>query len=182
MSVSPDGSSAGDGTYIRGGGGAAISPRLLAVVLLGVCVALLVAFAAYYGFAANRQSSDIAALRDRGVPVEATITGCVAVSSGVGMGIEYWQCHGSYTLGGRTFNEPLNGSRGFVETGRVVAAVAVPGDPGLLSTASSVRGRHSSTGSYIVSGVLGALAVVGAGGLIALARRPRAEIPPLDGT
>jgi hypothetical protein len=173
VSVSPDGSSAGDGTYIRGGGGVAISPRVLAVVLAGICIALLVAFAAYYGFAANRQSSNIAALRNRGVPVEATITGCVAVSSGVGMGIEYWQCRGSYTLEGRTFNEQLNGSRSFVETGRVVAAVAVPGDPGLLSTASSVRGRHNSTGSYIVSGVLGALAVVGAGGLLALRKSGR---------
>ena len=171
MSVTPDGRPPGDATYIRGGGGVDMNPRLLAAVLAWVGVAVLAAFAAYYAVSGSQRSSNLSELRAKGVPVEATVKGCVAIGSGVGMGIEYWQCNASYTLAGSAFTERLNGSRAFIENGQTIAAVAVPGDPSLLSTAASVRGGHSSTGDYVASTVSGVVAASSAAGLVLLRRR-----------
>lgn len=171
MSVTPAGASAGDGAYIRGqgtrtGGGAHIAPRLLAAILIWLLVAVLAALAVYFAVAGSTESSRLNALRHRGVPVTATVTGCVGISSGVGMGIEYWQCRATYTLAGHTFNEVINGNRVLLETGQGVGAIAVPGDPSLLSTVSSVHRSGSSETDNVIAAVLGAVAVaLGAGWL-----------------
>ena len=171
MSVTPAGSSSGDGAYIRGqgtrtGGGAHVDPRVLAAILVWLLVGVLAALAVYFAVAGSRESSRLNTLRHRGVPVTATVTGCVGISSGVGMGIEYWQCRATYTLAGRTFNEVINGSRAVLDTGQSVGAIAVPGDPSLLSSVSSVHGSGSSGTDNVIAAVLGAVAVaLGAGGL-----------------
>lgn len=164
MSATPAGASSDGGTYIRAGGGVEINPRRLANILIWIVVALLVAFSAYYGVAGAQENGHLNTLRHKGVPVSVTVTGCVGISSGVGMGIEYWQCSGSYALGAQTFNEVIRGSRRLLDAGQRIDAIAVPGQPSLLSTVSSVRGQHSSTADYIACAVLGAIGVVlGAG-------------------
>jgi len=180
MSVTPAGAPSGDATYIRGGGtrtggGAHISPRLLAAILIWLLVAVLAALAVYFAVAGSQESARLSTLRHKGVPVTATVTGCVGISSGVGMGIEYWQCRADYTLVGQTFNEVINGNRALLETGQRVGAIAVPGDPSLLSTVSSAHGSDSSGTDNVIAAVLGAIAVgLGAGWLqIERARRRR---------
>lgn len=163
-SGTPAGASSGDATYIRGGGtrtggGANISPSLLAAILIWLLVAVLAALAVYFAVAGSRESSRLSTLRHRGVPVTATVTGCVGISSGVGMGIEYWQCRADYTLAGQTFDEVINGNRALLETGQRVGTIAVPGEPSLLSTVSSVNGHDSSQTDNTIAVVLGSLAV-----------------------
>ena len=177
MSVTPAGaSSGGDGTYIRGGGtqaggGAQVAPWLLATILIWLLVVVLAGLAVYFAVAGSSESSRLSTLRQRGVPVTATVTGCVAIGSGIGMGVEYWQCQGSYSLAGQSFTEVINGSRAQLDTGQRVAAIAVPGEPSLLSTVSSARGSGSSGTDDAIAATLGAAALAIGAGWVLLSRR-----------
>jgi hypothetical protein len=177
MSATPAGASPGNGTYIRAGGGVQLNPRRIAGILVWLLVALLAGLAIYFAVTGAQQNSQLNALRQRGVPVQATVTGCRGISSGVGMGIEYWECRGSYTLDGHPFNAVINGSRQLLETGVQVPAIAVPARPDLLSTVASVRGSHGSGTQYGAAVGLGVAAVLVGGGWLALRARKRRSSP-----
>ena len=161
-------------TYIRAGGGVAVNTRTLAGVLVWLLVAALVGLAAYFAASAAHQDSRLALLREKGVPVVATVTGCTAVSSGVGMGIEYWNCRAGYTLGGRHIAAPLGGNRNRLDAGTTLPAVAVPGHPDLLWAAADVRRVHSSASGYAVAGVLAGAGLLAGGARVFAVRRRRA--------
>jgi len=153
-----------------------VSGRKLAGVLVWLLVAALLGLAVYFALSGSSRDSRLTLLRDRGIAVQATVTGCTAVSSGVGMGIEYWDCRGSYSLDGRRFSAPLGGNRRLLDAGSTVAAVTVPGHPGLLWTAAGVRRGQSSTASYAAAVALGGAGVlVGAARVFALRRRRRLD-------
>jgi hypothetical protein len=99
-------------------------------------------------------------IHNHGVPVTATVTGCTGISSGVGMGIEYWQCRASYSLDGQTYVAAIRGSRSLLQAGDQMAAVAVPGDPGLLSTPRSAAREQSFWNAYLTPVILGGVIVV----------------------
>lgn len=171
---------AGGSPFIRAGGGVQMNPRRLAGVLIWLTVAALVGVSAYLAATAVQQDSRLATLRRHGVPVVATVTGCRGISSGVGMGIEYWQCRGSFVLSGHTYEEYIGGSRALLDQGTRVDAVAVPGRPQLLSTAAWVRKGRSSTAEYAVAASLGAAGVLLAAGRVAVVRL-RGAVPPARG-
>jgi hypothetical protein len=133
--------------------------RVVAVAVLLLLIAVTVALT----ISATNENSRRNTLRHKGVPVQATVTACQGISSGVGMAIEYWDCRATYTLDGSTYNEVIKGSRGLLQPGQTVVAIAVPGEPG-LSSAASAAAKHSSWTPYITPIVLGAviLALVGA--------------------
>ncbi len=138
---------------------------VLVIVVLAVSAVVLTISAAH---GSARQEK----LRQHGVGVQATITGCVGISSGIAMAIEYWECRATYSLGGRHFNEVIRGSRANLTTGQTVPAVAVPGDPTLLSTPAAAAEKHSSWSPYIAPIILGALAVIILLTLVVSSRRP----------
>jgi hypothetical protein len=153
-----------EGEYIRGGGGISVDADRVGLIL---AVAVLVALAVCTVWQALSTASDNARadrLRHSGVPVEITVTGCSGVSSGIGMGIEYYRCEGTYELNGAQLTGLIHGSQSLLATGRVVPGRAVPSDPTTLTLTGpgSSRPPTSSVGSYTVSIVLGALTVVGA--------------------
>ena len=174
----PAESGPGDSTFIRAGGGVQANPRLIAAVTIWFVVAVLGAMAVYFWVTGARQGSDLSALWQRGVPVEVTVTSCRGVSSGIGMGTEYWECRGSYTLGSATSDALINGSRKFIENGAVVQAIAVPGRPDLLSTVQSVRSGKGSAGQYPAAIGLTAACLVTAAAGVAFKRRGRRVSPP----
>lgn len=161
------------GSYIRGGGGVDVDPRRILRPLAVLCLVALAGLSIGLAVSAGDQNGKEAALRKHGVPVQVTITGCLAVSSGIGMGIEYWQCRGDYTLGGNRYNEVIGGSRVLLSAGRQVAAIAVPGQPALLSTVAAASKGKSSFTPYITPIVLGAVTVAWATGWALLYRRKR---------
>jgi hypothetical protein len=124
------------------------------VILVGVLLALLTIIIALT-ISAARENARADTVRHRGVPVQVSVTGCQGISSGIGMGIEYWECRGTYHLAGRSYNEVMGGSRAHLQDGQTVSATAVPGRPGLLSTAKV--GTYSDLAPYIAPIVLGAL-------------------------
>jgi hypothetical protein len=129
---------------------------VIRVIVIAVLLAVL-AITIALTISAARENSRVDAVRHRGVPVEVTVTGCQGISSGIGMGIEYWECRGAYSLAGRSYNEVIGGSRALLATGQIVPAVAVPGQPRLLSAAAA--GTHSDWKPYIAPIILGALVV-----------------------
>ena len=171
MQVVPPGSEPVPDGYIRGGGGARTDSRRVLRVLAVVVLVGMAALGVGLAVGGARNDSRVNALHDRGVPVEVSVTRCLGISSGVGMGIEYWQCRGTYSLGGRTYERVIGDSRTLLQTGEVVAAVAVPGHPDLLSLHRPPA--PSGLGSYVPAIVVGSITAVWAAGLVWFRRRAR---------
>jgi hypothetical protein len=175
-----------EGSYIRGASAVGIDSRRIgwilavgAVVVLAVSTVLLLISALSSASAASR-------LRRDGVPVQATVTECTGVSSGIGMGIEFYTCRGSYALSGATFDEPILGSRALLRTGTTVAARVVPRDPATLTLTSAVPSSSGGAAGYTAPIAVGAVTLASGGGLVVWRRHrrlgvggPGAELPPL---
>lgn len=158
--------------FIRAGGGVALKGRRVVAVLGVICVVGLIVLTAAVAISDALANARTARLRAHGVPVTVTATGCLAISSGVGMGIEYWRCRGSYTMGQHTYVEVIGGQRGLLERGQRIEAVAVPGDPSLVSVPAALEQRRSYTLAEVLGGVTAAL-MLGGAGLALTARRRR---------
>ena len=177
MSVTPTGTSPDGATFIRAGGGVGLNPRKLASVLVWICVAGLLGIAAYLGVSANRHDSRLSELRSHGVAVTVTVTGCTGISSGVGMGIEYWQCRGSFGLAGSGYTEVINGSRKLLDRGQQIPALVVAGHPDSVTTAQAVRNGRTSGSEYVIAGALAAVGVLLGACRVASDRRRRCVDP-----
>ena len=167
--------SAGSPSYIRAGGGVDIRGSRVAAVAVVICVVVLGALAVSLTVAAVHHNAQIDDLRRSGVAVPVTVTGCVAISSGVGMGTEYWQCRGSYRVASQTYNEVIGGSRQLLSTGERVQGVASSAHPTVVTTAASLRRSPSKWTSFVVPVLLGAAAIALALGYLAIAGRARAR-------
>lgn len=154
MSSPPDAETPEGTGYIRGGGGVQVDRGRLARVLLSVAAVVLAGVSIGLAVSAANENSSAARFRTA-VPVALTVTGCEGISSGIGMAIEYWECHASYTFGGRHYNEAIGGSRDRLATGQVMSGRVVPKDPSSISLA----GVSPARGSYVGPVALGAVAL-----------------------
>lgn len=166
-----------EGSYIRGGGGVAVDAGLVGRILAWGVVVVLGACALWQAASTVSDHSQAARLHRSGVMVQITVTGCSAVSSGIGMGIEYYRCEGTYTLNGQRLAGLIHGSQGLLPTGSVVTGRVVPSDPTTLTRTGpgSSSAPGTSVGSYSVSIILGALAVLGAAALLIWRLRGRSR-------
>jgi TRAP-type C4-dicarboxylate transport system permease small subunit len=159
MSGTPEGPTPGDRIYIRAGGGVDIEPRRVLRFLIAACMLALLAITIVLTVSAATHNSRQTELQQHGVPVEVTVTQCVAFGSGIGQTVVGYSCRGAYALGGHPYNDVIAGIRGFHPVGQKLQAVAVPSDPGLLSLADAVAKKHSSWTSYIPPIIVGAVTV-----------------------
>jgi hypothetical protein len=148
-----------EASHFRGVRVAEVDPRRVFWVVAAVVLLGLVGSTVALTISAGRQDARLHRLHHDGVPVQATASGCVGISSGVGMGIEYWECRGTYTLGGHTYNQVIRGSRAHLENGQKVQAIAVPGEPDLLSTVDAAGQKYSPWTAYVTPIILGAVTV-----------------------
>ncbi len=180
----PAGTTPDDATHLRGVRVAQVDTGRVVRVLVAIALVGLITLAAVLTASATSQNSRLNRLRNQGVPVQMTVTGCVAISSGIGMSVKYWECRGSYTLGGHSYNEVIGGSRAHLGDGQVVEAIAVPGHPALVSTSANLPQGRSSWTTYVPPIILAVLGVAGALGLMLWSRRRRrlrpepAEVSP----
>ncbi len=138
---------------LRGAGVGGVDTRRLGQIVVGVILvtlAVLVIVFSLVGVHKNHQSDR---LRNDGVPVSFTVSTCTGLVGGSGSNPVGYVCRGSYTLNGHTYSEQLPGND-FHRPGTTVAAVAVPGDPSLVSPAAMVATEHSSTGVFVVPVIL----------------------------
>jgi hypothetical protein len=171
MSAPPEDPRSAETSHLRGVRVAEIDPRRVFRVVVSLVLLALIASTVALIISAARQDARLHRLHHDGVQVEVTVTGCVGISSGVGMGIEYWECRGTYTLGGHSYNHVIGGSRAHLENGQQVPAIAVPGEPGLLSTVDTAAKKYSPWTAYVTPIILGAVTVALILGLVVWSKR-----------
>lgn len=137
---------------------------------LGVAVVVVVALVLLV--AGYRKNAQITALKSHGVPVEVTVTRCLALIGGTGQSPAGFECTGTYTVDGRHFTEGLPGNANR-PVGSVVTGLVASDDPALLSTPSAVAAEHTSAGVYLLPGLLLLAAAGGTVWLVVRRRRPR---------
>jgi hypothetical protein len=158
---------------LRGAGVAIDGPRAARMAVVLALVALLVVGGVLL-VAGIRKNAQIDELKTRGVPVQVTVTRCLALVGGTGQSPAGYECTGTYAYGGRTYVRGLPGSAN-LPVGSVVAGVVSSGDPGLLSTPSTVSAEHTSASVYVLPAILFATAgAVVAWSLLRRRRRSRA--------
>jgi hypothetical protein len=138
--------------YIRGGG-VEIDSRRATRVVVGFCLVVLVALVIFLTLSAVSKNASIGRLQRHGVPVDVTVTSCVALASGTGATITGYTCRGTFTLHGHRYNEVIGGSIDLHPVGQTLHAVTDPGDPSTLSTARAVRTTHRSWTAFIPAAI-----------------------------
>jgi hypothetical protein len=147
--------------------------RRVVRVVIALCVLALVGWAIALALVTADQNSRQTKLQQHGIPVEVTVTGSVGQASGSGSTVDGYTTRGTYRLDGHLFNEVIEGTSAVHPVGQKLAAVAVRGDPALVSTAEGVPKRRSSWTAYTTPIVLGALAIALALGLVLWPAPPR---------
>ena len=155
------------------GAGVQVDGRRVGQVAIGVVLATLAILAIIFTVVGVHTNQQDDRLHHDGVPVTFTVTGCMGLLGGSGSNAAGYACRGTYTLQGHRYNEPLPGTS-FHRPGSTVAAIAVPGDPALVSPASIVATEHSSAGVFVLPAILAVILVLLVALLLVLRRRRQA--------
>jgi len=134
------------------GAGVQIDGRRVAAIVLGIVLVTLAVLAVVFTVVGYNKNDQIDQLRNHGVAVAVTITSCQGLLGGSGSNGAGYSCRGTYRLDGNRYNEQLPGTALYAP-GKVVHALAVPGDPALVSPVSVIDAEHSSATVYILPAV-----------------------------
>lgn len=135
-----------------------VHQAVVAVCLMALTAAVVVLFVA--GLEKNAQ---ITLLRTQGVAVEVTISSCLGLMGGTGSNLTGYECRGTFTIGGHSYNDAIPASAPY-SPGATLRAVSVPEDPALLSTPRALADQHASWRVFLLpSLLLASLASVVAG-------------------
>jgi hypothetical protein len=152
------------------GAGVEVNGRRVGQVAFGIVLATLAILAIVFTIVGVHTNQQDDRLHNDGVPVTFTVTGCLGLLGGSGSNAAGYSCQGTYTLDGARYHEQLPGNS-FHRPGSTVAAIAVPGDPALVSPASIVATEHSSAGVFVLPAILLIALLVLVALLIVLRRR-----------
>jgi hypothetical protein len=137
----------------------------LLVAGLAVLVVVLVV-------AGARKNAQITELHRQGIPVEMTVTSCIGLLGGSGSNPAGYSCHGTFSLGGHTYDDAIPGYA-LLGPGTRLAGVTVPSDPGLFTTPAVLRGEQPSWRVYLAPAVLACGLFSAAAVLLVVGRRRR---------
>ena len=121
--------------------------------LLAVVVVAVVLLAA--GIKKNAQ---ISSLKAHGVPVELTVTKCLALIGGTGQSPAGFECTGTYHYRGHRYAEGVPGSAK-LPVGSTVHGMVAFDDPALFSTPHAIASEHSSVARVVLPAVVLAVAI-----------------------
>lgn len=144
----------GTESYIRGAGGVRVDGRRVGGYILGFGVLILAVLTVVFTGIAVHHNSRATSLKQKGVPVQVTVTGCVGLASGTGITGTGFTCRGSYTLAGRHYNEQIGGTASLFTVGQQISGVTVRDEPTVLYTAGSAQTMHSTWTVYVTPAVL----------------------------
>jgi hypothetical protein len=156
------------------GAGVSVDGRRVGQVAIGIVLVTLLVLTIVFtvvGIHTNQQNDR---LHNDGVPVTFTVAGCMGLLGGSGSNAAGYSCHGTYTLDGKTYSEQLPGDS-FHRPGSAVPAIAVPGDPALVSPTSIVATEHSSTSVFVLPIILLVVLLLLVALLLVLRRRRQAS-------
>jgi hypothetical protein len=146
------------------GAGVDANVRRVTWVVLGICFIGLASSVIVLFVAGAHRNAQIARLHQQGVPVTATVTGCIGLLGGSGSNIAGYQCRGWFELEGRHYSESIPGST-FYRPGSTLRAITVPGDPALLAKPATLASEHPSRSVFVLPTVLLGILVLSAGAL-----------------
>jgi hypothetical protein len=130
-----------------------VNARLAGRVVVALCLVALAVVTVVLTVAGFHKNDQINRLRQHGVPVAVTVTGCLGLLGGSGSNAAGYACRGTFTLGGHRYNEAIPGN-GLRPPGTKVSAVAVAGEPPLLATSHAVATQRASVGVFVVPAIL----------------------------
>jgi hypothetical protein len=139
-------------TRLRGAG-VDVDARRVGRAVVVLCLVGLGVLTVILFIAGVNRNDQVTELRDRGVPVVITVSGCQGLIGGTGGNAAGYQCRGSLTLRGHRYNEAIPGDT-FHRPGTTIQALAVPGDAALLAPTSAVAAEHPSWRVFILPTVL----------------------------
>jgi hypothetical protein len=155
---------------LRGAGVGTINGRRLGTIVVGLCLIVVAVLAIAFFVAGLHKNDQTTRLRQHGVPVTITVTGCVGQLGGSGSNAAGYTCRGSFSLDSHRDTESIPGTT-LRSPGTTIAGVALPGDPALVTTTAILATEPPSNGVFILPAVLLAVLVVGIVGLVAWRRR-----------
>jgi hypothetical protein len=150
------------------GAGVDVDVRRVGGLLGRLCLAGVAVSAVIFFWSGAEKNSQITRLQHQGIPVEATVTGCLGLLGGSGSNPVGYQCRGNITLDGRNHDEVIPGDS-LYRPGTTLQLITVEGDPALLATPGSLANEHASMSVFIVPTIL--LLITGAGALLLLQKR-----------
>ena len=159
------------------GASARVDVHTVARVVLGLIVATLAVLVVVLVVVGVDKNQQINELRGQGVPVTFKITSCQGLLGGSGSNGAGYACRGTYHLDGHVYDEPLPGTV-FFAPGTSVRAVAVPSDPGLVSTMAIVESENASSRVYVLPMILFAALVLIVGAVVLRWRTKRRSTKP----
>ncbi len=145
-------------------------------VVVALCLVALAVLAVVLFVAGIHKNAQINQLRQHGVDVSVTVSGCLGLLGGSGSNPAGYACRGTFTLDGHRYSESIPGNT-LRPPGTKVSAVAVPGNPPLLDTHHAVATQRASSSVYIVPSILAAVLVLLLGALGLRRRRVRGTAP-----
>jgi hypothetical protein len=134
------------------------APRFGRILIVLGMVALLVTGVLLLVGGAHH-NAQITRLQHDGVKVQITVTSCIGMAGGTGSTPASFTCQGNFVLSGHRYHELIGGQTAEVNAGATVKGVAIPDDPALVSTASSVAASHTSFAVFLLPIVLLAIFV-----------------------
>jgi len=156
---------------LRGAGVSADVRRVARIVASLLLAGLAVLVFVFYA-AGARKNAQITELRQHGIPAEMTVSSCMGLLGGSGSNPVGYSCHGTITVGGRTYDDPIPGNSLYAP-GAKLAGVTVAGDPALFTTPALLHSEHASWRVYVLPAVLTGVLVLAVAGLLVLRGRRR---------
>jgi hypothetical protein len=174
--TAPEADASGAAVTTLRGAGVDIDVRKAGRVIVGICLVALAVLVVVLFVAGVQKNAQINRLRQHGVPVTVTVSGCLGLLGGSGSNSAGYACQGTFTLDGHRYSESIPGNA-LRPPGTKVRAVAVSGAPPLLSTAHAVATDRASAGVFVVPSILLLTLVVLVGALVFRRRRMRSATP-----
>jgi len=130
-----------------------VNTRRVAHLAVGVVLVTLAVLGVALFVAGANKNAQITRLREHGVAVEITVSGCQGLLGGSGSNAAGYVCRGTFRLADHEYNELIPGDT-FHAPGSTLQGITVPGDPALVSTAAAVAAERASWRVFIVPAVL----------------------------
>ncbi len=152
------------------GAGVSVDAARAGRVALALALVAIVIVAAVLLVAGIRKNDQIDSLKADPVPVDLTISHCLALMGGSGSNAAGYECTGTYTFRGQHYSEGVPGSV-LYSPGATVHGIVANSDPGLFSTAQTVDSERSSPARVLLPSALLFVTLGCAGWLLVRYRR-----------
>ena len=121
--------------------------------MVALCLIALATVVVILFVAGVDKNTEITRLRQQGVPVAVTVTGCHGLLGGSGSNDAGSSCSGTFVLDGRRYSGTIPGDT-LRAPGTTIRLVTIESDPGLLATFHQVKSEHASWRVFILPTVL----------------------------